>query len=199
MIRINLLSEGRKPAVAKQSRFSGFDLGDVDLGSLLLVALIVLSVLVALAQNFLLGRRISAKQDLVAEAQAEVARLEPILKEVEEFKAKKAELQRKVEVIQSLKANQRGPVQVMDKVSLALPELLWLSQMEMSGDTIEIKGEAFNTNAVANFIENLDKVPEFQEPDLKGTSQRGPVYTFTITFNFTQQGSARAEPVATAG
>jgi Tfp pilus assembly protein PilN len=73
----------------------------------------------------------------------------------------------------------------MDYVSRALPELLWLDRMKVQGSTIQITGRAFNTNAVANFIENLDKVPEFEEPTLEGTSQEGGgVYRFVINFKY---------------
>ena len=108
-----------------------------------------------------------------------------VIKEVEDYKAKKSELERKIGVINDLKANQRGPVRVMDYVSRALPELLWLDRMKMSADSIELEGRAFNTNAVASFIENLDKVPEFDEPILKSTEQQGGgVYKYVINFHY---------------
>ena len=108
----------------------------------------------------------------------------PIIKEVEDFKLKKQDLETKVAVINELRANQRGPVQILDKVSRSLPELLWLSKMELEGNQLSISGEAFNTNAVANFIENLDLVPAFQEPVLKETVDRGEVYNFVINVNY---------------
>ena len=89
----------------------------------------------------------------------------------------------KIKVIGDLKLNQSGPVRVMDLISQALPELLWLDRMKMEASNIEIEGRAFNTNAVANFIERLDRMPEFEEPTLKG-SYSGPAqgpgarYTF---------------------
>ena len=202
MIRINLLSEGRKPVAARKSPIAGLSLrGGLDAGTLSLVALLVLGLLVALGHNFLLSRQVGAKQQEVAEAQAEVDRLAPIIREVEDFKAKKADLQRKVSVINELRANQRGPVQIMDKVSRALPELLWLSKMEVQGNTISITGEAFNTNAVALFIENLDKVPEFQEPIAGPVTLRQGVYNFVVDVTFTHTPSEPAEDelAATAG
>jgi type IV pilus assembly protein PilN len=199
MIRINLLSEGRRPVVAKKPVWSGFDIGGVDLASALLGAVALLGLLVALGHNFVLGRKIKAKKDEVAVAQVEVARLAPIIKEVEEFKAKKAELQNKVRVISNLKANQRGPVQIMDEISRALPELLWLERMDVKKNTITLTGQAFNTNAVANFIENLDQVAEFQEPILRDTSQRGQVYGFVVTFNFIHTPPPKADQSAATG
>jgi type IV pilus assembly protein PilN len=131
------------------------------------------------------SQKVEAKQQEVVEAQREVDALASVIKEVEDYKAKKAELERKIGIINDLKANQRGPVRVMDYVSRALPELLWLDQMSMKATTIRVEGRAFNTNAVANFIENLDKVPEFDEPTLKSTEeQAGGIYKFVIDFNY---------------
>ena len=202
MIRINLLSEGRKPIAARKSPLSGLSLGDgLDFGTLALIGLLVLGLLVALGHNWLLGRRVSAKGQEVAEAQAEVNRLAPIIKEVEDFKNKKRDLEEKVSVINNLRANQRGPVQILDMVSRALPELLWLSKMELVGNELSISGEAFNTNAVALFIENLDKVPEFAEP-VPGPvtrSQRESVYNFQVDVTFTQQVPEPVEEDLAAG
>ncbi len=187
MIRINLLAEGRRPVAAKQVRLPRPGLP--DLASLLLLVGVVLGIVVALGHNFLLGQDLDGKKTEVTEAQREVDELAPVIKEVEDFKAKKAELENKVQIVNNLKANQPGPVRIMDYVSRALPELLWLKKMDVTPDKIVITGEAFNTNAVANFIENLDKVPVFQEPNLKDTSQRGPVYTFVVEFSYSFTGA----------
>ena len=73
----------------------------------------------------------------------------------------------------------------MDSISRALPELLWLDRMDMNANSIHLAGRAFNTNAVATFIENLDKVVEFQEPILQDLSQgNGGVYNFSVVFNY---------------
>ena len=188
MIRINLLAEGKKPVVTKkkQTAEGGIKriLGSENLAFYLLLAVAALGAIVVGGRYGLLEARISTLTEEVQTFQAEVDELEPIIREVEEFKAKKIELERKVQVINQLKANQRGPVRIMDYVSRALPELLWLNRMQVGNQAITITGEAFNTNAVANFMENLDRFPEFREPVLRDTSQKGGVYTFTLTFNY---------------
>jgi type IV pilus assembly protein PilN len=182
MIRINLLSEGRRPAAVRKTR--GLDLGDRNWTNLALIAAIVLGALVTLGYWWHLDRVKKGVQEQVAEAEAEVERLRPILAEVEEFKAKQADLERKIEVITNLKNQQQGPVRVMDAVSRGLPELLWLERMEVRASQIQLTGKAFNVNAVSNFIENLDKVPEFQEPVLRRVSESGQVYQFTISVEY---------------
>ncbi len=187
MIRINLLAEGKKPVVSKKpARQIGWKsiLESENLAAWVLLAVAALGLLVVGGRLLMLNGKISGLRADVETFQKEVDELAPIIKEVEDFKAKQAELENKVEVIKQLQANQRGPVRIMDYVSSAVPELLWLNRMDVAANQITVSGEAFNTNAVANFMENLDRFPEFQEPVLKDTAQRGAVYTFTVTFNY---------------
>jgi len=183
MIKINLVGERKRPVTPSPAAGAGGFEG-ASLGNWLLTGLVIAGVLVTLGHMYILDGRIEKKRADVAEAQRQVDELEPYIRKVEEFKSKRAELKRKVEVIEQLKAKQHGPVRVMDSVSRSLPELLWLTRMEVSPTTITLTGEAFNTNAVANLIENLDRVPEFQEPILRDTTQRGETYTFVIAFNY---------------
>src|SRR6266545_438908 len=184
MIKINLLAEGKRPAAVRKSKSAELLKGQ-DIGQWLLAAGFFLGLNVAVFFWWETRKEKVAQDEEIAAAQAEVQSLESVIKEVEDYKAKKGELERKIGIINDLKANQVGPVRVMDYVSRALPELLWLDRMTMDGSLITIEGRAFNTNAVANFIENLDKVPEFDEPTLKDTTeQSGGVYKFSIEFKY---------------
>lgn len=182
MIKINLLSEGKR-AVRKAKPAASF-LEGKDLGQYLLVLGLLLGALGSAWFWWSLKQQIADQQEEISIAQAEVEALGAVIKEVEEYKAKKAELERKIGIINDLKANQKGPVRVMDYVSKALPELLWLDRMTMNATTIVMEGRAFNTNAVAALIENLDRVPEFEEPTLRDATEQGGVYRFVIDFNY---------------
>jgi type IV pilus assembly protein PilN len=203
MIKINLLSEGKRPTAVRKTRRAALSLEGKEIGQWLLAAGIVLGLVAVGVRWWMLNQQLTAVQADVQAAEAEVQRLASVIKEVEDYKQKKAELERKIGLINDLKANQRGPVRVMDYVSRALPELLWLDRLRMEASNIEVEGRAFNTNAVANFIENLDKVPEFEEPTLKDTSaQAGGVYKFVITFNYSfkpAQAEGEAGAADTAG
>ncbi len=181
MIKINLLSEGKRPAAVRKARGAG-QVRDLALWMLLLGAL--LGVLAAAGYWWYLNGKLQEKQEEVAQAQKEVDALQAVIKEVEDFKKKKKNLADKIAIINELKSNQRGPVRVMDYISRALPELLWLDRLKMNASSIEIEGRAFNPNAVANFMDNLDKVPEFKEPVLKDTNAEGNVYRFSISFDY---------------
>ena len=183
MIKINLVSEGRRPVVSRKAReklgIAGLALGE----GLFLLALLVGVAAIAGYWLHLRSERTDREQ-AIATAQREVDELAQVLAEVEDYKNKKAKLEHKINVINELKRNQRGPVRILDQISQALPELLWLDRMTLRDKNVQVEGRAFNTNQIATFIENLGKVPEFQEPRLRDTNRVGPVYHFVITFNF---------------
>jgi len=184
MIKINLLAEGKRPTAVRKSKSAELLKGQ-DIGQWLLAVGFFIGVILAAFFWWQVKQEKAAQDEEIAVAQAEVAALDSVIKEVEDYKAKKAALEQKIGVINDLKLNQRGPVRVMDYVSKALPELLWLDRLTMDDAMITVEGRAFNTNAVANFIENLDKVPEFEEPTLKDTTeQSGGVYKFSIEFKY---------------
>ena len=67
------------------------------------------------------------------------------------------------------------------------PELLQRRnghRLQQAGDTLTLVGRAFNNNAVATFIENLDNVEAFDEPVLRDTSRQGATFTYTLTFRW---------------
>ena len=188
MIRINLLSEGRRPVVARKTR-PKIDFGDQDPSLFFLTGGLILGALISAGWWMMRNAKIKEVDAQIRVAQREVDELRPILKEVNDFKAKKRELERKIKVINDLTLKQEGPVHIMDRVSRALPDLVWLKSMNFRGRTVDLVGTAFNTNAIASFIENLDKVPEFREPDTKDVSRGrgGSSYNFRISFTFDQR------------
>jgi type IV pilus assembly protein PilN len=213
MIRINLLSEGRRPVVARRQR-PKLALGDQDPSAYFLAGGLILGLLIVGVQYFRLSSRIGNLDSQIASKQEEVNSLREILDEVEAFKQKQADLERKIEVIQDLSQKQQGPVNIMDKVSRALPDLLWLTQMNFRGENVDLAGTAYNTAAIASFIESLAEVPEFKEPDPQDLQRSGEqACNFRITFAFRpeqletesvagveggEEGEAGGEPAAAA-
>src|SRR5438270_6958405 len=124
MIKINLLSEGKR-TVRKAAKTPSVLQGQ-DIGLWLLAAGLLLGVAATAGYWWKLNGDIDAQKTEIASANQEVERLAAVIKEVEDYKHKKAELERKIKLINDLKLNQRGPVRVMDHISRALPELLWL-------------------------------------------------------------------------
>lgn len=183
MIKVNLLAEARAEKVTRQPLIS---LGAANLNNYLILGLLVVGLAAAGIRYWQLDSRLGAIRDEVAVNQKEYERLKPIIDEVEAFKKKNAELKRKIEVIEQLKRNQQGPVRIMDEVSKALPDLLWLNSMQVAGNTLTLRGQALNENAVANYISNLASSPFLFEPSLRIMQQDGNgVFSFDLVCAFT--------------
>jgi len=199
MIRINLLAEA-KP-VRKKRGVSALG-GAGRLNTILIGVAMGVAVLALLIHWWILSSAIKAQEEKIRVAQVEVTRLESVLKEVKDFETKKAKLQKKVDLINQLKQNQKGPVRLMDEVSKALPDLVWLERLDNRGNSISITGKAFNPPAVANFLENLKRVSAFQEPKVSFSACGGPgglqLYCFDLSFVFSTLDRTQSETGAPA-
>ena len=214
MVKINLLAEGKRPIIARKAKQAAFQINEANLANVVLIGLSAAAVILALVWFLVLHTRIRNKEEEIRIAQKEVDELQQVIAEVHQYEVKLAELRRKVEVITTLKDNQRGPVQIMDEVSRALPDLLWLNMMQVTATTITFRGSAFNMSAVANFIDNLDRVEAFTEPILRDATRAGgsgrnaaDLYNFQLAVNYSFKreppasaaGAEGASPAATSG
>ena len=185
MIRINLLTEARAASAKKKG--PALPTG-AKLNNLLLLGGLALG-LIYIATMFLVLHSRNKKLDTeIAQAKEEVARLKSIIDEVKGYEDKKRSLEEKINLINGLKTNQKGPVRLMDEVSKALPDLVWLTEMQMQGDQLTMKGKTLSPNAVATYLENLKKSPYFAEPVFKNLGREaGPqgIYAWEMTVKFT--------------
>ena len=199
MIRINLISEGRRPVVARKSK-PKIALGDQDPSLYILAAGLVVGALVVLGWYLALNAQVDSRKEKIRKAKKEVEELKPILKEVNDFKRKKRRLSRKIEIITDLDSKRRGPVSIMDEVSKALPELVWLNNMQVRGKRVNLRCRTLNFNGIAAFIENLKKVPAFTEPVTKNIKRgRRGSYSFNISLRYNPPKPAEEEAPATEG
>ncbi len=185
MIKINLISEAPTAAVAKKKR-PEFSLGAKQ-GDIILITVLAISVAVCGTWWFILKSKRAELKETVRQKTVERDELQPYIDKVEELEAKRALLKRKVDVINDLKNKQRGPVRIMDEVSRALPDLVWLTKLELSGNNIKLTGEAMDENAVANYYSNLDSSPFFEEPEVNNLSRRTDDFSFTLSAVFTYE------------
>lgn len=191
MIKINLVREGRavRGAGAAPTAVAAATAGPgaSNLNNILIVALLLLGVLAALGYWFVKKNQLSERKETMALRETEAQKLEQVIKEVEEYQRQKDSLQQRIDLINQLKQNQKGPVRIMDQISRDLPDLVWLDRMEITGGTITLAGRGLNPNAVALFVENIKNDPYFEEPQLGTLTQVSTnpvVYSFDMTFAF---------------
>lgn len=187
MIKINLVSEGKtvRGAGAAPAMGGVTEVPSGNLNNKILAGLTILGLLLAGGYWFVRNSALNSTEEVAVQKRAEAASLEKIIKEVEQFKKRKDDLESRIALINDLKRNQKVPVRVMDRVSQDLPDLVWLDRMEMEGSSVSVSGRALNENAIALFIENLKKDGLFSEPILKRINRTAPnVYTYEMSFTF---------------
>src|SRR6202158_290562 len=189
MIRINLLG-GAKPKSKKAAGLSmpSFDFGELGGPMIQVAAVLLIAVGVNARHWYHLDRE---KKSL--EVKARVA--EQKTRELADIKAKYLERQkqadsykRRVDVIDQLRANQMGPVNLLSTIgdTVNSTEAVWLTSMLDQGASVSIDGTALSSDAVANLISNLQKTGYFRNIEIKETTQDSAVkdmqaFQFTLT------------------
>lgn len=204
MIKINLVREGRAvrgggaaPAMAPSVAAAQAS-ASANANNIIIIVLILAGALAAGGYWFYENGKLKDRQAEVANKQIEAQKLEKIIKDVEDYQKRKDNLQKRIDLINQLKQNQKGPVRVMDRISQDLPDLVWLDKMTLGGGAVAITGRGLNPNAIANFVDNIKNDPMFEEPEVGSVSlvSGNPlIYAFDMSFHF----SYVPKPEAAAG
>lgn len=161
MIRINLLAADREKQPRKAASL-GFDIGQK-------VTLVCSLILVATALGigwwwWMLDRESARLTSDIAAAERETARLKTILTQVAQFESQKQQLQQRVSLIEELRKGQTGPVHLVDQLSRAMPEMLWLTSLSQDGGEITVDGRCTTLTALSDFVSNLERSGYFRRP-----------------------------------
>jgi len=151
--------------------------------------------------QFALVNKVSHADEEIASINKEKDAMKVQADELKRFKDKKDVFEKKFNIIKSLRAGKSGPIHLLDDLSRSIPGFLWLNsfaqkEKEKAGE-MEIKGKAFSNEAIAQFMENLEKSPYFANVNLqvsqqteqkkagKGAPGKNPeLRDFTITCQF---------------
>ena len=160
MIRINLLpvrAAQRKEKIRTQV-------------SVLCLRLFVVCIVCG-AEYMRMNGKINDKKAEVSAAEQEINQLKKQIGEVSRYQKLQGDLKKKLEILQVLKEDKDGPVHLLNELSLALPEKLWVEAFSTNGNQVEIKGLCFSEKIVADFMRNLEKSPYYRNIELGVTEQ----------------------------
>jgi type IV pilus assembly protein PilN len=158
MIRINLLGVER-PRARKAIAF--------DTGKQLTVASSLVLILAAVGIGWWYWSLRQESQQIdteLAAANQEATRLRTLLAEVGTFEAQRQQLQQRVSLIAQLRSGQSVPVQLLDHISRSLPDMLWLTTLQQTGDEVTIEGQSTTLIALSDFVGNLSTGTLLERP-----------------------------------
>ncbi|MCL1926742.1 MAG: PilN domain-containing protein [Syntrophorhabdaceae bacterium] len=173
MIRINLIRGKRKKR------------REINIGGAFLIVPLAVIAGVLYWHFGVVIPKLDATKANVDQATAQVARIQKDIEELEKFKNRKAELQRKVDIINNLQRERVGPVRYFEALSSAIPEKCWIDKLEIRGSSLAVSGVALNNNTVANFMTALAGTGRFRDIILGSADQASLQNTKLVRFNLT--------------
>lgn len=206
MIKINLLPSERKVAKKKAVAFS-----EAHQITAACVGIIILTGAAIGWRYWTITRDTAQMQSAVDDAQRETTRLHSVIVQMQQFEQRKTMLQQRVTLIEKLRQDQVGPVHMLDQISLALPELVWLTEIKQGGTTndVLIDGKSLALTGLSDFVANLERSGYFERSveivsstTESGTATQPEVVKFQIKAVFkapATESAAVAAPAAKQG
>jgi type IV pilus assembly protein PilN len=193
MIRINLIAKRKAPKAS-------FDLSrHVPI----LCSLVLLAAALLIGWRFWTMRQRSAVLDEeIQRAQQEAQSLRAVMEQVQQFEQRKSQLQQRVALIEDLRQGQSGPVHLLDEISRALPDRLWLTDLKQDTEAVKLEGRTTSLTSLSDFVSNLEASGYFSRPveivDSRVESQQASVdvIKFTVRAQFLMPGSAARSAAA---
>jgi type IV pilus assembly protein PilN len=160
MLRINLLPIRQLKKRAKATN-------QIALFCIIFISFIVLLGLVGIYQ----ATRIKSIESNIADLNKEQQRLAPEIAAVDKLKKDKEELDRKISVINQLKAESSITVHILDEVANVVDNSrMWLTTFTQQGNSLSLSGIALDNQTVAHFMDMLKKSPFIQSVNLSNSS-----------------------------
>ena len=188
MIRINLLGTPRPKG--KKSMALAMPSMDFNVGSPMVqvAAVVVIVGVLNVGYWYKLDREKKSIAEQMQNAEAKNRELADIKARYLERQKRADAYKRRVDVIDQLRNNQTGPVNLLATIGDTVndTEAVWLNSMVDQGASIAIDGTALSSDAVANLITNLQKTGFFRNIEIKESFQDDGVkdmqaFQFTLT------------------
>lgn len=160
------------------------------------VALVVVLAGCAYFYSEINGRVADSKQQ-ITQVENEVKRLQGIIGEIDKIKDRKADLEKKLAVIDDLEKGRLDTVKLMEDLAKATPEPLWFDKVEFKAGRVAITGMALDNQLIAQFIQNLNATPGISGVVLaetsRLTSEGMDVVKFSLSFAVQPNRSAKKQ------
>ncbi len=174
MIRINLFKPERKdvplPSLAEMPTKEST--GEAPRKSSTPSLVVLLTVVAVAAVTLTVQRSLAREQRLLRLAEEDKRKLINVLTKLEQLEFQKSVVEKKIGLINLLKAQREIAVRTMDEMSKGLPEWVWLNEVSYENQLLRIKGRAISNILIAEYIANLEKSDILGQVNLIEITQR---------------------------
>lgn len=130
----------------------------------------------------------------IATREADMKRLDAVIKQNAIYEARKGDLDRRIRIIDDLKKSQVSPVVMLDRLvdSVDRTRFVWISTFTQNNSTISMVGTATNLEALAGFYSNLQDTGYFHNINVnRFEDSRAGNVAFTLTSDFAPPASPK--------
>ncbi|MHB8057957.1 MAG: PilN domain-containing protein [Desulfuromonadaceae bacterium] len=176
MIKINLL-----PVRAAKKK-------ETAIQQIVIFCVAVAAIALVVTSLYLVKRvQISAAREDIVTAENKINELKKKIGKIEELKALKEQVKKKLDVLSQLRKNKTGPAQRLVSLSDLTPDKLWLTNYSESGPNVKISGIALTEDLIADFMKALEASGDFMTVELMVSEQTEVAGTKLKKFDLTMK------------
>ena len=92
----------------------------------------------------------------IAETRTRITDLDKTIGEVKNINTRKAEVEKKLAVLDALRRGRSGPVRMMDALATSMPKKAWIKTFNEERGAVKLQGAAVSHDDVAELMRNLN-------------------------------------------
>jgi Tfp pilus assembly protein PilN len=132
----------------------------------------LLLIMTIICVYFIQGKNLKKEQSLLNDAVEEKRTLREVAELLVQIEEQKSLLERKINLINSLTSHQQVAVNIMDELSLNIPDWVWLLEASYDQNEVRIKGKALSNTLIADYMFSLENSPSFSSVNLISSTQQ---------------------------
>jgi type IV pilus assembly protein PilN len=145
MAYINLLPWREEALKVKQKEFFT-----------ILIAVGLFAFLLIYAVNLYFQARVDGQVTRNLYLKNEIQQLDLQIAEIKTLNAKKAALQKRIDVVEELQRSRNVGTLILDEIAKIIPNGIYITQLDKQGNSIEIIGKSESNNHLANMIRAIE-------------------------------------------
>ena len=170
MIRVNLLKPEQKDIREAPIDHSPHVQAEKKQPKIALIFLFVIMAIILV--YYIQDKSLKKEQGLLNDAIEEKRNLQDVAALLVQVEEQKTLFERKINLINSLTSHQNVAVNIMDELSLNIPDWVWLVEASYDQDEVRLKGKALSNTLVADYILNIENSPAFTNVNLISSTQQ---------------------------
>lgn len=116
--------------------------------------------------------KIATTKKAIQSSEEEIVTLKKKIGEIDNLKKLKADVQKKLDILNQLRKGKTGPAIRLARISDIVPEKMWLTRYQESGTSVSISGLAYNEELIAEFMRSIQASQEFGNVELQVSEQQ---------------------------